>query len=200
MRNLQGSTLEHVITQKVNNQEDFSKYFEMDSRLDNENIMLEAEFIINPKKTPPFPHTVAYENLIPSCLGTFASGEKKSCNHHRGDRFIQPLIFRENIHNEIKYKIDGSIVWSEDRADVFPTVNILGLNCPELKAIRRIWYYLSSHNLSCDESNKDKVIYDIITELENEDMLDMLINFTNVEYWRLLSQYTYFNNVELFVG
>lgn len=200
MRNLQGSTLEHVITQKVNNQEDFSKYFEMDSRLDNENIMLEAEFIINPKKTPPFPHTVAYENLIPSCLGTFASGEKKSCNHHRGDRFIQTLIFRENIHNEIKYKIDGSIVWSEDRADVFPTVNILGLNCPELKAIRRIWYYLSSHNLSCDESNKDKVIYDIITELENEDMLDMLINFTNVEYWRLLSQYTYFNNVELFVG
>lgn len=198
MRDLKGPTLEHVIPQKVKSQEDFSKYFEMDSRLDSENIMLEAEFIINPKETPPFPHTVAYENLIPSCTGKFAaSRNSKWCNNYRGDRFIRPLIFRENIHNEIKYKINGSIVWSEDRADVFPTVNILGLNCLELKAIRRIWYYLSTHNLSCDESNKDRVINDIITITEPQER-EMLLNFKNKEYWNLLSQYTYFNNVERF--
>lgn len=198
MRDLKGPTLEHVIPQKVKNKEEFDKYFEMDSRLDKENIILESEFIINPKETPPFPHTVAYENLIPSCFGTFASGSsKKSCNNYRGDKFIQPLIFRENIHNEIKYKIDGSIVWSEDRADVFPTVNILGLNCLELKAIRRIWYYLASHNLSCDESNKDRVINDIITITEPQEH-GMLLNFKNKEYWNLLSQYTYFNNKKIF--
>jgi hypothetical protein len=198
MRNLQGSTLEHVITQKVNNQEDFYKYFEIESELDKQNIILETEFLNNPKDVPPFPHTVAYENLIPSCLGTFASGTSKSCNNHRGDRFIQPLIFRKDIHNEIKYKKDGSVEWIKEEADI-PTVISLGLNCLELKAIRRIWYYLSSNNISCDESNKDVVIYDIITELENEDeMLNMLMNFKKVEYWRLLSQYTYFNNVEIF--
>jgi hypothetical protein len=80
---------------------------------------------------------------------------------------------------------------------VFPTVNILGLNCLELKAIRRIWYYLSTHNLSCDESNKDRVINDIITITEPQEH-GMLLNFKNKVYWNLLSQYTYFNNVEIF--
>lgn len=198
MRDLKATTLEHVIPRSVNNQEGFSKYFEIESKLDKENIILEREFLNNSGNVPPFPHTVAYENLIPSCSGHLASRGSKSCNNYRGDKFIQPLVFRQGIHNEIKYKINGFVEWIKEEADI-PTVISLGLNCPELKAIRRIWYYLSSHNLSCDESNKDKVIYDIITELENEDMLDMLINFTNVEYWRLLSQYTYFNNVELFV-
>ena len=197
MRGLEAPTLEHVIPRSVDNQEKFSKYFEIESKLDKENIILESEFFNNRGSVPPFPHTVAYENLIPSCSGHLASRSSKSCNNYRGDRFIQPLIFRENIHNEIKYKIDGSIVWSEDRADVFPTVNILGLNCLELKAIRRIWYYLSTHNLSCDESNKDRVINDIITITEPQEH-GMLLNFKNKEYWNLLSQYTYFNNVEIF--
>lgn len=201
MRDLKGPTLEHVIPQKVKSQEDFSKYFEIESKLDKENIILETEFLNNPKDVPPFPHTVAYENLIPSCSGHLASRGSKSCNNYRGDKFIQPLVFRQGIHNEIKYKINGFVEWTEeDLGTVFPTITSLGLNSLELKAIRRIWYYLSSKNLSCDESNKDEVINGIITELDDGDqMLEMLMNFKKTEYWKLLSQYTYFNNVELFV-
>ena len=201
MRDLKATTLEHVIPRSVNNQEGFSKYFEIESKLDKENIILEREFLNNSGNVPPFPHTVAYENLIPSCSGHLASRGSKSCNNYRGDKFIQPLVFRQGIHNEIKYKINGFVEWTEeDLGTVFPTITSLGLNSLELKAIRRIWYYLSSKNLSCDESNKDKVINGIITELDDGDqMLEMLMNFKKTEYWKLLSQYTYFNNVELFV-
>lgn len=203
MRDIKGPTLEHMIPQSVKSQEVFSKYYEHESNLDADNIILTQEFLNNPGKVPPFPHVIAYENLIPSCYGNLPL-KKKCCNNFREDKPIQPLVFRPNIHEEIKYYANGNIVWTEDPEDTKPTIVKLGLNCLELKAIRRIWHYLVNHNMDCDEAHKNIAIDDILIEMgvpkdiHGSNMQQMVMNFKRAEYWDLLKKYTYFANKEIF--
>lgn len=204
MREIKGTTLEHMIPQCVKEHEEFMKYFDLESNLDDINIMLTKEFLENPKEVPPYPHTIAYENLMPSCFGNLPIGPAKCCNNYRGNQIIQPLVFRQNIHEEVKYKSNGSIEWTEDPEPIFPTVSKLGLDCLELRAIRRIWYYLATHNMGCEDTNKDRVIEDLLIELgkprnaQENNMRNMLFNFKNLDYWKLLEKYSYFNNREVF--
>lgn len=204
MRDIKGTTVEHMIPQSVKSQATFSKYFEHSSKLDLINMILTQDFLDNPKEVPPFPHAIAYENLIPSCFGYLPSGTSKCCNNFRGDETIQPLVFRPNIHEEIKYYANGNIIWGNDPEDEKPTIAKLGLNCFELKAIRRIWYYLSSHDLDCEDTNKNLAIDDLLIELgapkdaEDRNMQQMLLNFKKVDYWELLKKYTYFANKDIF--
>jgi len=210
MRDIKGTTLEHMIPQSVKTQKDFSKYFQNESYLDISYMILAQDFLDNPHEVPPYPHTIAYENLIPSCFGNLPSGAPKCCNNYRKDKFVQPLVFRPNIHEEVKYYGDGNIVWTEEPEDPEypegknPTIVKLGLACLELKAIRRIWYYLSSHDLNCEDTNKNLAIDDLLIELgtpkdaEDRNMQQMLINFKKPEYWELLKKYTYFANKEIF--
>ena len=204
MRDIKGTTVEHMIPQSVKNQETFSKYFEHSGNHDLVNMILTQDFLDNPKEVPPFPHAIAYENLIPSCFGYLPSGTSKCCNNFRGDKTIQPLVFRINIHEEITYYADGNIVWTEDPEEEQPTIVKLGLDCLELKAIRRIWYYLSNHDMTCEDANKNQTIDDLLIELgvpkntQESNMQQMLINFKKTEYWELLTKYTYFANKEIF--
>lgn len=208
MRDIRGTTLEHVIPQDVKTKEEFIKYFEFESDLDISNIMLTQEFLENHKEVPPYPHAIAYENLIPSCLGHLPSNSKstKCCNHYRGNKNIYPLVFRKNINKEVEYKADGSIVWTEDPEPEIPTVSKLGLDCLELKAIRRIWHYLVNHNMDYREDKDSiyKVIDDLLIESgipknsEERNMQEMLLNFKKNDYWKLLKDYSYFNNKEIF--
>ena len=204
MRDIKGTTLEHMIPQSVKTLDAFSKYFQHESNLDITNMILAKEFIDNPKEVPPYPHTIAYENLIPSCFGNLPSGASKCCNNFRKDKFVQPLVFRPGIHEEIKYYANGNIIWTKDPEVENPTIVKLGLDCLELKAIRRIWYYLSSHDLNCEDANKNLAIDDLLIELgvpkdtDDRNMQQMLLNFKKSEYWELVKKYTYFANKEFF--
>lgn len=204
MRSIRGTTLEHMIPQSVKNQEAFSKYYQYASNLDISNMILAKEFLENPKEVPPYSHTIAYENLIPSCFGNLPSGAPKCCNNYRKDKFVQPLVFRPNIHEEIKYYPNGNIIWTEDPEEIIPTLTKLGLDCLELRTIRRIWYYLSTHNLNCEDTNKNLAIDDLLIELgdskdaEDRNMRQMLLNFKKADYWELLKKYTYFANKDIF--
>ena len=79
------------------------------------------------------------------------------------------------------------------------TINKLQLNCPELVAIRRIWFFLSSNERDCNVEEKDRTIL-YLTEDPNlpSHEADMLKNFWNDNYWSLLEDYRYFNNRERF--
>lgn len=206
MRDIKGTTLEHMIPQSVKTQEAFSKYFEHESNLGIFNMILTQDFLDNHKEVPPYPHTIAYENLIPSCIGNLPlhSRASKCCNNYRKDKFVQPLVFRPKIHEEIKYYANGNIIWTKDPEDENPTITKLGLDCLELKAIRRIWHYLSSHDLNCVDTNKNLAIDDLLIELgtpkdaEDRNMQQMLMNFKKIEYWELLKKYTYFANKDIF--
>jgi hypothetical protein len=204
MRDIQGTSLEHMIPRAVKTKSGYEKYFEKESQLDADNMMLAQEFLDKSKDVPPFPHTLAYENLIPSCIGNLPSKSAKCCNNYRKDQFVYPLVFRPEIHEEVKYYNNGNITWPEDPEETIPTLTKLGLDCLELKMIRRIWYYLSKNGLGCEEANRDKTIYDLLIEIgeptnsEERNMQQMLRNFKKPEYWKLLEKYTYFNNTKLF--
>jgi hypothetical protein len=206
MASIKGTTIEHVILNSTKTQEDFDKYFGMDSELDRNNIRLATDFLANPSDVPPFPHTIAYENLIPSCFGYLPGCSSKCCNIYRGEKFVYPLVFRKNINSEVEYYSDGRVVWKEDPEDKIPTVTKLGLDCLELKAIRRIWYFLCTNGLTCEYRYKEKVVYTLIDELgdttnnkEKKDMRNMLMNFLKTEYWNLLEKYQYFNDINKFI-
>lgn len=200
MASILGTTLEHVILNSTSDKQKYNEYYTIESDLDKENMKLAKDFLDNPGEIPPFPHTIAYENLIPSCFGYLPSTSSKCCNNYRGEKFVYPLVFRRNIHTEVHYYPNGNIVWAEDPEEIIPTVTKLGLDCTELKCIRRIWHFLASNGLSAEEPNRQKTIITLITDLgipvtkEEKEMQQMLINFKKPEYWKLLSKYTYFND------
>ena len=96
------------------------------------------------------------------------------------------------------------MIWRDEPDDNPPqaisTITTLGLDCAELKVIRRIWCYLAQHNLSYD-ANREDVIYNLIfqpSNSEEEELFNMLLNFERDDYWNLLAKYSYFNDASKF--
>ena len=199
MRNIRATTLEHVILRSTTDQEKYDKYFTIESDLERDDMKMETSIKeIIPHS--PYPHTIAYENLIPSCLGHLASKDSKCCNLYRGEKFVHPLTFRRDIHDEVVYYNDGGIEWKEDPnddPDGVLTVSKLGLDCLELTIIRRIWYYIVSHNQTLDNIDVEDLINDLFIEATEEEE-EMIMQFKKEDYWHLIGQYDYFNNADLF--
>lgn len=201
MRKISSTTLEHVILRSITDKGKYDKYFVIVSDLERQDMKMEASIASHIGPHTPYPHTIAYENLIPSCFGHLASKDSKCCNLYRGEKFVHPLTFREDIHNEVKYYNDGSIEWTAepgDDPDGVLTLSKLGLDCLELTIIRRIWFYMASHGLSPKTADKEELIYDLIDLSTNNDEDEMIMQFKKPEYWRLISEYDYFNNINLF--
>lgn len=201
-------TLEHVIVRTIISQSDYDAYFSMESDLEKKDMILASNFE-NSSKYPPYPHTIAYENLIPSCRGDFLriGTSSKTCNHCRGNEFVHPLVFRKNIRDEIRYYSDGTVEWTADRGDGrngIPYVNLLGLNYIDLRLIRRIWYYLTHEHLDYNsKETKIHVFNIIVAELSDEDeesreILENLQKIKNDDYWKLVGDYDYFKQSDLF--
>lgn len=200
MRNIRATTLEHVILRSTTDQEKYDKYFTIESDLERDDMKMETSIKeITPHS--PYPHTIAYENLIPSCFGHLESKDSKCCNLYRGEKFVHPLTFRKDIHDEIIYYHDGGIEWTaepgDDPDDVL-TLSKLGLDCLELTIIRRIWYYLVSHNETPSTVDKDNMIYELIDLINDNNEEEMIMQFKKPNYWRLISEYDYFANQNLF--
>lgn len=216
------TTLEHIIPNKVADQTKYDEYKQYYSQSDWQKMIFAKDFLKSPKwPYRSYPYTIAYENLIPSCNGKFArintplnshSGDSrvsKSCNNKRGNDFVIPFVINNQMVSEFEYKKDGRIVWTVNKAitgqkriDLLKerkeTIDRLGLNCDELVAIRRIWFFLANNGLDL-QKDKDRTIFflsedDKLTQQEK----DMLTNFWSENYWSLLEEYKYFNDVNKF--
>lgn len=202
MRDINHATLEHVILNSICEQEEYSKYLNMPSELKGGSMILASKYIESDNHdVPPYPHTIAYENLLPSCDGKIPSNSSNvvCCNLYRGSKFVYPLTFRKNIHREVNYYPNGNIFWEADprQADDIPTITKLGLDCSELRMIRRIWFYICSNSLQYSLNSKEEIIYALIADMDSNDD-EMLMNFMQDNYWNILSEYKYFNNIELY--
>ena len=223
MRNIKmdnDTTLEHIIPNKVSSKEEYNQYLSFGFSWPK--VIFSKDFLSNSSfDLDVFPHTIAYENLIPSCNGKFAKNnsndvhahdkrEPKCCNNKRGNKFIIPFVLNLQMVREFKYRKDGYVTWpvnscldederirlSQNHKD---TIEELGLNCPELVAIRKIWYFLSSEKIDCSINNRDDIIYSILKdEFLIEEEISMLLNFSNDNYWCLLNEYNYFNDISKF--
>lgn len=225
MRNIKdvNTTLEHIIPNRISNQVRYDEYQKFYSRADWQKMIFSKSFLANPRwPFRAFPHTIAYENLIPSCNGKFAkniSGDihahddrvSKCCNNKRGDEFVIPFVLNQQMVNEFEYKRNGYLIWpvvdktisGKARKELLlehkRTIEILNLNCLELVTIRRIWFFLATNQTDCATVNRDYVILEL-TKDENLtlDELNMLQNFWYDNYWCLLEEYRYFNNINKF--
>ena len=129
-RNNDEITLEHIILRRIKERAEFNQYFKRKTVLDDK-VTLSSEFIASKggNAVPPYPHTVAYENLSASCNGKFFSKTERPhcCNLKRGEKFLEPFILYPGIQNEFEYKSNGTVIW-DGETSMIPSVVVLGLN------------------------------------------------------------------------
>lgn len=203
------STLEHVIPKSVTDAKTYARYYDVPSSLERDDrIMVPKQVFVtrNHYQAPPFPHNVAYENLVASCDGSLPKGSTTHlcCNGPRDDHYIPPIAFIPNIHNQIKYKKNGVVVWKENpdvdsRERKRVITDELHLNCSILRMIRLVWNYLSERQMDCtlNEQERRRVIDTLRPQCFTIDK-EVLQNFHFDIYWCLLDEYRYFNDTTIF--
>jgi hypothetical protein len=189
-------TVEHLIPNKGIDRSKFDKYLNPNTVLNDKKVCYAEEFINNQETVcPPFPHTIAYQNLTISCNGKFSKSDSIThCNLHRGEKYVEPFILNDSIVEQIEYKPDGFVIWKADPNEI-PSLNRLGLNNERLKMTRRIWFYANKRGCDLSKLNasqKNEFLYKLLENIpENES--EVLLNFTKDHYWQIVvEKYDYF--------
>lgn len=199
--------LEHIIPRARNiDNVELQRYF-LYSNILSQNIILQSEFSAATalQETPPFPHHIAYHNIVASCNGiTFKSSEDFTCcNRKREDDFIPPYNL---IQNNIFYLNDGTIYSTIDttyfeQGIPYKSITHLNLNKQTLKNIRRIWFLLSKTDVDINELLQATSIAEfkeIFTLYLRVHLLkvpsdnNLIDSFENETSWKVLMQYKYF--------
>ncbi|MDR0895476.1 MAG: hypothetical protein LBN06_09315 [Prevotellaceae bacterium] len=194
-------TLEHLILRSITQQEEFNKYIKEERHtVLNDNVCL-TEVNKVYQAEPPYPHVVAYQNLVASCDGKIITGAPaiSCCNLRRGFEYIEPIVLYATIKNEVVYAFNGEVRWKEDKEyekEEQLTMNILGLNDSILRMVRHIWSYINRCGLVKGDIDRDRgKLYGMLDEVSNEDF-DLLLSFqSNDTYWNLLVDYDYFSTI-----
>ena len=198
-------SIEHVVVNHPKDENDYKQYFGRNSLLDTSEIISSVEFLANQTPPPPYPHSVAYENMLMSCAGHchLGVGTSFTCNGFRGHDFVYPLPLMANVGSEVKYLKNGFVYWINETDTENPTIERLGLNNDVLKLIRRIWYKLSSEGINVDNCNRQHLVYEVLSDILDEGADDayaqtLFLFESNDWYWNLLQQFDYFNNTSKF--
>lgn len=198
-------SIEHVIVNHPKDEDDYNQYLGKCPQLDAAAMISSADFLVRQTLPPPYPHSVAYENLLMSCAGRCHLGLRTSftCNNYRGHKFVHPLPLMADVAAEVRYRKNGFVYWVNETDTESPTVELLGLNYNILMLIRRIWFKLSYKGLDAANCNRQLVLYDVLGDMMDEDASDAIIQMLflfadNEWYWGLLCQYDYFNDLKKF--
>lgn len=196
-------TIEHLIRNHAESQEEMDSYRTRPTELDG---LVWSRVFTSDKNPiyPPYPHSVAYQNLVVSCDGDLFNENSKpvSCNLKRGKAFVPPFVLYEDIADRFVYYPDGTADWLDDPNGSIgrkSVVSILGLNKPVLKMIRRIWFYIASHRINIAITSKEDLVNEIYGNLVGPDFSEsetkMLFNFKVEKYWNLFLQYEAFASI-----
>lgn len=201
---LKDVTLEHVMPHHITNnksQKDEIRYYSKFGRLKRKYVYYcpDANIPLSPQLcTPPFPHCIAYENLVASCNGkVFEGGEKyllhksKCCNNFRGNDKIIPLFFMPAVAEIIYYEIDGTLTYIEK---YHPTISSLNLMHPTLIFIRKVWAKIVINNISLSLVNKALTDNEARTDIIDDIDIDKSERNTLKAdvYWKLLIEFYWF--------
>lgn len=201
--NSSNTQLEHIIPRdKKTNKDSIAEYFKF-SKILEDNVVLQSEFTnsISRLTSPPFPHHIAYHNIVASCNGKIldTSEDLTCCNRNRGNDFVPPFNL---MPNSIAYLNDGTIYYVNDEIDN-RFLKPLNLNKDFLKNIRRIWFLFSKSEVTEHE------ILNVSNELEIKEIIalhleinpiksssdrSIIISFKTLSNWQTLMKYKYFLN------
>ncbi|OPC35442.1 hypothetical protein BAX97_11175 [Elizabethkingia meningoseptica] len=199
IENNNSTELEHIIPQTKSSSIDFEPYYE-ESDILRQNVILQSTFesATAQLNKPPFPHHIAYQNIVASCNGRiFESSEDFTCcNRERGHEFVPPFNL---MHDSIEYLQDGTIVYKFDLSNR-RYFEILNLNKGILINIRRLWYLFSLSQITLaeilDESmytlNEKITLYAITNSTTLSDDIKLLETFSNENVWNIFKEYSYF--------
>lgn len=211
-------TREHIIprdfTQAQNRK--VQDYYQNCPNLAADKVILTDEFesATCTQTLPPFPHIIAYDNLVASCNGTFpyvrnASGGKSKicCNEARKSNDAFPVYFINNIEEMIDYKENGDIyikttVNRDNRNRIEDVIKHANLACDMLKDIRRLWFILSHVPKeriygSTTGSQRDALLSEMLykTEYFDEHTPYLHDNYQKDDFWHTFMLYDYFYDV-----
>jgi hypothetical protein len=116
-------------------------------------------------RMPPYPHFLAYDNLVASCDGKTLSqtGEiiaHHCCNNARGNRYVEPLYLLSDVSSKVKYDNRGHLVCDEM---YIPSLGPDGLNltCYFLNKVRLFWLKVVQSN-EYDKTSIMDAIHDLV--------------------------------------
>ncbi len=200
--NSQTTELEHIIPRSVNDNDSLYRYISYSNIL-ADNIVLQENFGLSTERQaiPPFPHHIAYHNIVASCNGRIidTSEDFTCCNRNRSNDFVPPFNL---MPNSIKYSNDGSVYYGDDEIDD-RYIKPLNLNKEILKSIRRIWFLFANSDVTENElinANNEERILEVITlhlevnPFKSKSDRNIIDSFKALSNWGTLMKYRYFLN------
>lgn len=197
-------TLEHIIPNHISESDferdkaRYSDYFKFDKK----HIKVFVHGVWEDKKKqlkpPPFPHFVAYDNLVASCDGRTLNNldiitPHHCCNNYREDRFVAPLFYKENVEDLIRYDSKGNIDCDEKYVRYLDE-RALNLMTYSFCQIRRFWRIIAQSeytvddilNARTDTTRRNDIIDDI------SDNSDRWNSVRKEIVWKLFADYSWF--------
>lgn len=206
-RHLKNITLEHVIPHKIKGDEwnrDKELYRKI-PQLNNKNLEVCIEGnITDPYKKfgmPPFPHFLAYDNLVASCDGQTLdeSGSLVShhcCNNKRGNNYVEPLYFHQDVSTEITYDSRGHIQCAEKYVPYLQEKTGVNIMSPFLNDVRLFWKKVADSEYTTEDifkaENDEELRCDIIDDIFTYDPTGHWFFLKKQRSWCIYSEYDWF--------
>lgn len=206
---LKNITLEHVIPNKISQNEwnRDKKLYRKIPLLNDRNLEVCIEGnITNPFRKfgmPPFPHFLAYDNLVASCDGQTLdeSGSlvpHHCCNNIRGNNYVEPLYFHPNVSKEIMYDGRGHIQCEEEYVPYLQEETGVNIMSPFLNDVRLFWKKVADSEYTVDEifkaENSEELRCDIIDDVFTYDPRGHWFFLKEQKFWCIYSEYDWFYN------
>lgn len=180
------TTLEHIIPNKSKVLNDFEEY-KIYGNISANVFFWERSMRTNRITPPPFPHILAYENLVASCNGFIPKdGLSKCCNNIRGSKRIIPFFYLVNAKDEFEYDINGMIICDIKYND---SIRFLALEHTTLQLFRRLWL-----NLPVKYDALDVIDASENEELRNQIVDDMDLNKISISDRTTMKDATYWSS------
>lgn len=190
------TTMEHVIP-KGFNQSELNLYISKYPSYFTE--VVHRDCFTNSSTTPPYPHQVAYQNIVASCKGILDEMSESSycCNNKRRRGEIHPIMFNDSVEQYVEYiALSGEIrsCNTADKSSIDSTISNLGLNNDTLKEIRYLWALTAKkETLIQPSTNKRDAIQSLFgTDLFSAIPIAYKKYFKTEYYWKLLHSYRWF--------
>ena len=213
-------TREHIIPRGFSHA-DVAKlaYYQQCPELSNSQVILTDDFEDTGHNQtddlPPYPHKIAYNNLVASCNGTFPyvrnrneNKPKICCNEYRHEEDAYPVYFIKGIEGMIDYLDNGDIhvkcgVSTDNQQKIEDVIRNTHLACDQLRDIRHLWFILSHVSkdriYNCKtEGQRDALLSEILYKdefFEGNRTSNLHTNFQKDDFWQTFLLYDYFYDV-----
>lgn len=178
----------------------YDKYGELS---EGEITLTKDYFSVHNQERPPYPHTIAWYNLVVSYKGQFPLDNNVSshcCNNARGSLYAPPVYYLQDIDARIAIMNDGSIHvkvgYCHD--EISSTIVAAKLNCTALKEIRRLWYELRNiyyREIVCCMYDRNQRMKTLVYAFRDGGDFHSIFKYQKDDYWKVFMNYHLFYRI-----